>query len=735
MKRARIAVALLCLLVIAVNLPAAEPLADRLPSGTLVYLGLAGKNKAFDDSMMGKLAQEPGLGKMFDMLRVAVAAQSGAKEMVDGVWDLTMTALRHPAAIALVSFEAGPGGNGPPEVTGAFLIDLGADRKDFAAKLDALIAKAGAKLEDASDGDLKFRQLPTPAGPLATGYLGDTFFLCLGKDMPKRLAEMTPAKSLASDKNFTDAMKAVAGANLQFAFYADTAALMKKAQAMIEPDGAPAGGRGPGFSQVVQSLGVANVKSISAAVCVDGGYLHTKVRLATPAPHRGVLFPLAGDPLTDADLAALPEDTDLLLAGKVSAEGLYDEVRRIIKELSPETDAEITRGMLNPKGIFGGLAIKDVLGSLGQTWTFSCADSYGGLLSGMLLTAEVKDANRLAGAVARLEALLKPAAKPSDNEEPDGFHFPRPAPAVRVVTSGGVEVHYVSFSGMPLPVAPAWAIYKGRLYVAAWPQIILSAIDNQSKGSLANNAGFKELRAKMGGNPSILSYINTPRALRMGYGVPLALWTMGSGMIPSQATQPALPDWLPPLSVLEKYVRPDMGAVSSDKDGITIESCGSIPLFSVAPVMPALGVAVLMPGLSRARSLARGASSKANLSAIGKGIAIWSAANKDQFPPDLAALVEDGQSPSILVSPLSGRQPPKYDREKKTLTGELDYIYIKLDSSAPSELVCAYERPENSVNGIINVLFADLHVGEMDAQSLNEAIKKTQEYLKKKAEK
>ena len=73
----------------------------------------------------------------------------------------------------------------------------------------------------------------------------------------------------------------------------------------------------------------------------------------------------------------------------------------------------------------------------------------------------------------------------------------------------------------------------------------------------------------------------------MGYGVPLALWTVGSGMIPGQGSQAALPDWLPPLSVLEKYVRPDMGAVSSDKDGITIESCGSVPFFSVAPVMPA----------------------------------------------------------------------------------------------------------------------------------------------------
>jgi prepilin-type processing-associated H-X9-DG protein len=753
MKRMWFALPVVCLLLIAASLPAAEPLAERLPSGTLLYVGWSGKTKALDESRLGKLLQEPGFGRMVDMIRVAASASGGPRDMIDGGWDLATTALRHPIAVALVGLEAGP--DGPPDISAALLIDLGADRKDFAAKLDALIEKAGMKLEEASEGELKYRQLPTPIGPFATGYLGDTLFVCVGKDMAKRLAAVTPAKSLASDAGFADAMKAVAGPDLILAVYADAAGLLMRSEILADSPQAPPSGRAPSetprgtdlgqapegkghaIAKVVQALGVANLKTLAGTICVTDGYLHSKMRIATPAPHKGVFFPLAGEALTDADLAFLPDDTDLLGAAKFSADGLYDEVRRIIRELSPDTDAEITRELANPKGLLSGLAVKELLGSLGQTWTISCAQSYGGLLSGTLLTADVKDAAKFSSAVARLEALLKPPASASapaaDSDSP--FGRPRGGPALRVLKTGEVEIHYVSFSGMPIPVAPAWAVYKGRLYVAAWPQVILSALDNQGKAPLVKNADFAQLRARLGGGPSIITYFNASRFLRMGYGLPLALWTAGSGMIPGEGPQVALPEWLPPLSVFEKCIRPAISASSSDKDGITLEGYSTFPGIGISPLSPAVSVAVLMPALSKARFQARKASSMANLSMIGKAVALYSANHKDQYPPDFDALVEDKDAtPANFVSSLSGRAPPKVVDKK--LIGEVDYIYVQgVGSDAPSDLVLAYERPENHNGEGTNVLYADLHVGHVDMFSFQESLKKTQEYLKKKTEK
>ncbi len=96
----------------------------------------------------------------------------------------------------------------------------------------------------------------------------------------------------------------------------------------------------------------------------------------------------------------------------------------------------------------------------------------------------------------------------------------------------------------------------------------------------------------------------------------------------------------------------------------------------------ALLVSILMPGLSRARELAKRASCATNCSNVGKGMAMYNAASKDQWPFVIAStdwsastgasrttsptssvnynvttllflLVRDGQSPGIFICPSS----------------------------------------------------------------------------------
>jgi prepilin-type N-terminal cleavage/methylation domain-containing protein len=119
----------------------------------------------------------------------------------------------------------------------------------------------------------------------------------------------------------------------------------------------------------------------------------------------------------------------------------------------------------------------------------------------------------------------------------------------------------------------------------------------------------------------------------------------------------------------------------------------------------ALLVAILMPGLSKARELARRASCKANISATGKGIAIYTAANKDNWmweltknswdtanvgtagqsdpnganPPDrsvtglLFLLVRDGQGPGIFVCPSTSDQPDPNTKNAAANTYNWDF--------------------------------------------------------------
>jgi len=119
-------------------------------------------------------------------------------------------------------------------------------------------------------------------------------------------------------------------------------------------------------------------------------------------------------------------------------------------------------------------------------------------------------------------------------------------------------------------------------------------------------------------------------------------------------------------------------------------------------VVPLL-VAMLMPGLSKARELARRASCKSNVSAIGKAIAIYTAANRDVWPADLDTLIRDGQSPGIFVCPSSSNTPG---------SGKFSYVYVPGTARSDSGQIVLCDYKANHKDGYRTVLYADLHVGE-----------------------
>jgi prepilin-type N-terminal cleavage/methylation domain-containing protein len=115
----------------------------------------------------------------------------------------------------------------------------------------------------------------------------------------------------------------------------------------------------------------------------------------------------------------------------------------------------------------------------------------------------------------------------------------------------------------------------------------------------------------------------------------------------------------------------------------------------------ALLVAILMPGLSKARELARRASCKANISAVGKGIAIYTAANRDQWmwmqssgtwdstsiganmgdansttnrsiSALLFMLIKDGQGPAIFTCPSTSDTPDPNSKNGATFNADFN---------------------------------------------------------------
>ena len=703
-------------------LHAAPPLADRLPAGTLVYVGWSGAPPLPAESRLAKLlggadgaslAQSP-LGKL-----LLDKAPPGKRKLIEHAMDIAAIVARRPAALALLDVHQRP--DEDPLPMAAVLIDLGKRRPEFARHLDAMLAEVAADLpfKEGTVGDVKVRTTPTPAGPFAMGYIKNVFFAAIGQEVPETLIQTHPDKSLLKDKLFAEAIGAVADKGPLLTVFVNAAGVMDRAAPLIDAE-LRREGEQVRFRQIVNALGVGNTKAMALAVSLVDRGLHLKMRVMSPAPHRGLLMPFAGKPLTDGDLTDVPADADFVAAANLSVADLLKEVVRVAKEIDPEEAAKIER-QLQELVIPPGVSVTDdLVASLGDTWVLSSARSQGGLLTGTLLTVEVKDAKKLAEALGRIERAFQPPPAGEGEAKRGAF-------AVRTMKTPKVDIRYAAFSGSFVPAAPAWAVHKGRLYVAGWPQVIQAAVENAGADPLIKSAAFTRSRSRIAASPSAVCFANTPKLIGELYPLLLLGWSVGCNAAELPPGMQITMDWLPAMSELMRIMDPEITAISSDKDGLTVESYGSVPAGGLLTAVPALGVSILMPGLSRARFLAKRASSATNVSNIGKAIAMYQAAYRDESPPDFEALIKDGQAPGIFVSPLGNYKGPLVQGKMPACD---DYVYIRLPGSAPADLIMVYEKPENHKGKGTIVLFADIHIEVVDMPRFRELLKKTEDWLK-----
>ena len=138
----------------------------------------------------------------------------------------------------------------------------------------------------------------------------------------------------------------------------------------------------------------------------------------------------------------------------------------------------------------------------------------------------------------------------------------------------------------------------------------------------------------------------------------------------------------------------------------------------------------VVKALVRARELARRAVSAANLSAMGKAVAMYEVLNEDKkTTADPNELIKENLVGAMtFFKPGSGRMP-ELD-ENKRLKNTPDYVIFDLPLNAPADLVKAYEPLELNKGEGGNVLLRDSSVRWMKADGLKAAVAKTEKYLK-----
>ncbi len=720
-------------------------LSDRLPADTIAYIGWSGRSVAFDGSLMGQFLQEPVAARSLGVLREAIVRSQGEdqdQQAVEAVWSMLEIAWQRKLAAGLRGVRTTPKTE-DPWLDAIVLVELGDQQAAFGKRLDAALAALpeGGVVPGRSDQLGAYRLVKTDAEG-RTIALGITakglFWLATTTDGIAALEQTTPETSLSASKGFARARKAVSGDNEQMAFAFNLPLLAEAFKPLAEADDELP--PWPLLKQITDAAGLAKATTYVGTTRIVDRNMYTKAILATPAPHRGALAMLAGKPLKLSELHPVPSDSVYFWAGRCALTDLLAQARRAQAILGQGDNGPVEQVLSMGDAMVGVSIEKDLLAAMGDTWVLSSAASQGGFLSGSALSVTLRDeegfATALKTAEGRIDAHLKEAFEGwSKSQLTQAMEGLNPIPRLRTDDAGRAKITYLAWpGGLPIPVAPAWATYRGRFYVALWPQVLRTVIDRNGVDSLTNDSDFRKLLGRISEKASIVAYVDSPRLTRAFYGAGLLGWTALANLGAVHVGDAIRPDSMPPLTRLEKYTQPCISAISSDAEGIVIEEYG--PMIGSTSSLdivfsPAMN-AVLLPALTKARNDAKKVVSATRLRGIAISAMLYANENRDNMPASLEALVEaELCTAEQFESPFSDQGPIRWTNGR--FSRRPDYVLMKLPRlnqiRRPESVILAYERPEFHDNEGTQAAFADGHVEWLSMEDFQAALKRTKKVM------
>lgn len=706
----------------------AADMSDLFPEGTILYLNWPGVDqlrKTCRDTALGKIMAEPQMTRFREQLVPALialvekqAAKEGEEEVAAAVKELARLLMKHPLAIGLGSV-----GGGGTMVDAAVVARAGKDAPELQMQLEKLLRQAKVPLDAATtlppESRLQMKELAVlgPLMPIRWGVVGDDFVVSVGTRTTQMLTGNGDVKRLTDSPHFAAAMKATGGSGATPLLYVDLAETVKTLESfqMVFAAGeVPILGEPGGLGKVLDEAGLGKVESLTLVQAPEAGGFKTTLFLRVPGMGEGGDRSLPGKPLTEADLALVPRDVTSASVGNVNLAEAYRWAMKLVRLLGPDVADPVTEGIAEVEKRIGMKIEADLLGAFGDTWVVYDSPRAGGFwVTGLTIMAEVKPNNKLDQG---LRAIVKAVAEVADVEG---------QVTVREESYRDQKITFVNCPGVPMPIAPAWAIYKDRWVLALYPQMVRAALDQLiDKGpSLLDNPDFQRGYKLLPKGSCSVVYTDTAEGVRQLYviGLPISQLLLSMGQGEGLELDSSV---LPSLSCIDKHLFGDVGCSVATPDGWMIVGHGPLPVeipsMGEGGMMIPLGLSIGLPSLAHARQAARGAVSATNLKSIGLGLHMYASEHGGKFPPDLQTLVKAGTiNPTMLLSPFE---------HNKSRT--CSYIYVKghTDKSNASA-VLAYERPENSDHQQTWVLFLDGHVERMSMRAFEEALKHTSERL------
>jgi prepilin-type processing-associated H-X9-DG protein len=688
-----------------------QPLTDRLPASTMVYVGWSPSAALQNTAAARMLADERVMGpwrRMFNDVLASLPQVEGGEKISVHVPALLAEASQCEGCFALLELKQDKKRMAPQSV---LMIDLGARRKTFEEHFKPLHAALrerygeSLKMMKLEKSWVWFRADHDGRPRLTWGFVGDVFVMFFGdssEDFIPRLVKGQFDNPLRSAPAFADSVGKIPGESV-FTTYLDVKSSFALLKGLVQREG----GRDlqlfvGNWDGVLEELGVGNVKGIAEKTTIEDRQFVTRSLVRTDGAPRGLLALLAGHQVDDAMVKTIPADAMVAAAWRLDLAKFYDQIKsssiKIAGKDAEEGFAELEQGA---EGF--GLPIKDVLGSLGDQWAVYNAQSQGGLVfTGWTLVGTIRDAEKFRKSS---DVIRNALSKALGNGE-------GPAP-VRRIESDGVQIEYVQLGRWNAPFAPAWAVVDGKLIIALYPQHVEDAVAHLKGGgkSLLDNPDFLAAIKRTGSSGPVI-YMSGPKVAENVYPIGLFVVSLinsfGGWGGEGEATA-AGADLLPSYQRLLRYVGHDAVSIKQTPDGLLKTRTVANPLLSPLAWFdsPVVAMAVLIPTMSGFEETADREKSANNLRQIGQALLLYANENKGAYPDNLQALTRTQDlAEEALRSPVG---PAKNGPDIVFLAAKAG------KASGQAEVAVAYDAAMVDLGEGTNVLYGDGHVAWVEA--------------------
>ena len=451
--------------------------------------------------------------------------------------------------------------NGSPSIEGALMVEQGANvrvnLKTIVQLLDATPAKTQGFFE-VQNGDVK----------LTVGAIGKFLVLAIGENSIESMMKRGRRKTVPSW------LQKTLGRGKEFRYQNNFMYLDVEAAKRIANRAA-----GAGAGMVTGIIGLNDVKTIEWISGLNETESVSKLLIRSDAAPEGILGLLNTATLTPEQVAFASKDALFSMTVAVDPASVYKFLLSI-EPLVMGRPGELKREMSQFKKQFGFDLMDDIWNQLGPTWTLY-NNREDGLIGGLVLTTEVKDANKInLGLKKFIEMVI---LESRDNRSQ--------------VIEKQVGEHKIYSLQIPREFVcyPSICVTGDRAYLSLFPQAIETALTQKTNQPLIDSSMWQKIKQNSGDKVTGVFVADEKQIIQTGYPMLQMMQALNHEFVGwRQLNLQALFNAIdaPPARSMYRVADKAVAVLKITEDGIELNQTQTFPdpQPAIMTVLPTLGL-------------------------------------------------------------------------------------------------------------------------------------------------